>query len=177
MKKFCLSAIVLACVACSSVAGTISWNYGGDLGGSYTAGWLVELIEDVDKDGIDITTMWDDHSITGDDAFITTPITTVIVNNKAGTYWGTTFSAPGSSLATSDRIYSVIYNASTFGAATQYQVVDSSPFTLPATDIDTDYIQSTVNGSWAPIVAVPEPGSIALFAIGLVTLAVRRKRR
>jgi hypothetical protein len=33
------------------------------------------------------------------------------------------------------------------------------------------------NDGWATVAAVPEPGTMALFAIGLVTLAVRRRRR
>ncbi|MBT3192299.1 MAG: PEP-CTERM sorting domain-containing protein [Verrucomicrobia bacterium] len=177
MKRIVLGVSMLALVAGSTFGGTITWSYGGDLGGAYSDGWVVELIEDVAQDGINITTMWDDHTITGDDAFISTPVTTALVDGKAGVVWSTPFSAPGASLASSDHIYTVIYNATSFGAATMYQVVDSSAYVLPATNIDADYTLSAAPaGAWSPIVPVPEPGSIALFALGLVTLAARRKR-
>jgi hypothetical protein len=176
MKKLCLSVAVMACVAASSFAGTITWG-SADLGGTYSDGWLVELVEDVGLDGITITTLFDDHTIVGGDSFISTPITTAIAAGKGGTTWGDTFNAPGSSLALSDQVYSVIYNAATFGAATQFIIADASPYTLPATDIDAAYTVTSVSGSWRPITPVPEPGSIILFALGLVTLAARRKRR
>jgi hypothetical protein len=178
LKKIVLAVAVTVCFVSVSIAGTIQWGYSGDLGVSYTAGWLVELIEDVAKDGVTVGTMYDDHTMTGGDSFISTPITTTLVNNKAGTFWGTSFGSPGASLELGDNIYTVIYNASTFAAATQYQVVDASPYVLPASDVNATYSQGNPPaGTWAPIVPVPEPGTIMLFALGLVTLVARRKRR
>jgi hypothetical protein len=184
IKRVASLLAVLALIAGSSYGGTITWGYLGDLGGGYTAGWLVELIEDVNGNGIGIggiagsgSVLYDDRSFDQDDAFVGTPVTTTLQSGKTGTGWGTTFGAPGSTLALSDSVYTVIYNAASFAAATQYQVIDSSPYTLPASDIDAAYTVTSVSGSWAPIVPVPEPGSIALFALGLVTLAARRKRR
>ncbi len=185
-----LGIVMIALAASTSFGGTIAWAYASDLGGSYTAGWLVEIIEDVNQDGISIggglgsgMIMYRNPGdlsrahLDGDDTWVTANITTTLQSGKTGTGWGTTFNAPGSSLATSDNIYTVIYNGATFESATQYRVVDASPFALPSTDIDADYAPGSVNGAWAPIVAVPEPGSMVLFALGIVTLAVRRKRR
>jgi hypothetical protein len=56
-------------------------------------------------------------------------------------------------------------------------VIDMTPYSLPSSDIPDTYALSTSNDTWAPIVPVPEPGSVVLFALGLVTLAARRKRR
>ncbi len=45
-----------------------------------------------------------------------------------------------------------------------------------ATTAGTEYTAGS-NDGWATVAAVPEPGTMALFAIGLVTMAVRRRRR
>ena len=182
MKSIAILVVLVACFATASFGGTIRWGYGGDLGAAYVNGWLVELIEDVDQDGIDIAAMWDDHSITGDDTFISTPVTTALVAGKAGVVWGAPFTSPGASLQLGDHVYTVIYNSSTFMGATMYQVVDAAPTPLPGFDVDTDYILSAApNGAWTAMGPVPdpvpEPGTIALLGLGLATLAVRRKRR
>jgi len=178
-KVLGLVAVASLMTATAGYAGLITWGFTGDLGVSYN-GYLVELVEDVGKDGFSITTLWDDHTITGGDEFISTPIQATIAgaNKGAAPYqWGASFTSPGASLTYSDNIYTVIYNASTFGAATQYQIVDATPYVLPAGDAPADYLSSTVSGSWAPIVAVPEPGSMILFGLGVATLALRRRKR
>ena len=184
MKKIGFVGLLAIVLAGSSHAGTITWGYFGDLGGSYQAGWLVELVEDVNKDGIQLgggagsgMALYADRSTDSDDTFVTTPVTKALSSGKSGTNWGTTFDSPGSSLALGDNVYSIIYNADSFANATQYIIVDSSPYALPSFNNDADYIQTSLNGSWAPIVPVPEPGTMALFALGLMTLAARRKRR
>ena len=184
MRKLNLWVALIMCSASVGTASVITWGYGADLGSGYTDGWLVELIEDVGKDGISIgglagsgSVMWDDRTLDGDDRFIDTPVQTVLATAWGWRGYSDTFSSPGSSIALGDNVYTVIYNASTFGAATEYIIVDSAPYALPSTDVPNTYSLTSVSGSWAPIVAVPEPGSIALFALGLVTLVARRKRR
>ncbi len=185
MKKVILVLLVGIGVICSSLAGSIDWGYGSDLGGSYTEGWLVELIIDVNEDGIgsgswyynpNTTARW----IDGDDDFASTPITsTLITGGRSGTtYWGSSFNiTPSSSPAFSNKVYTVIYDGTSYADASNYQVVDSTPYSLPTDDGPATYSQTSVSGSWTPIVQVPEPASFMLFVVGLATLAIRRRKR
>jgi len=68
----------------------------------------------------------------------------------------------------------VIYDGATIGAATHYEIVDASPYVLPAADGDATYSMATVSNGWQP---VPEPCTMALLGLGLVTLAGRSIRR
>ena len=80
------------------------------------------------------------------------------------------------------RVVTVAFNAPTVAAATKYAVVDDAAFLIP------DYAPTTVafpyvagataqgnspSGDWKDI--VPEPATMTLLGLGVLTLAIRRK--
>lgn len=168
MKIKLLIISLFSALALNAVSGTIDWlstNFGG--GNGYGNGWLVALYEDVSKDGFDASMInVANGSTDSDDAYlgITTnlfAIPTVVEQ------WGSSFSAPAGSLAANDRLYTVLFNASTMAAATQYKVTTmtsqgNSWYALPATDIDATYT-TTALSNWQ---AVPEPATFMLFGMG-----------
>jgi len=77
-------------------------------------------------------------------------------------------------------IFTVIFNASTIGAATSYAVVDDAPFAVtvgapppPSLLYDAGGI---ISADWVTI-AVPEPSTYAMILCGIGLLAFRRYRR
>ena len=168
MKTKLVLVSLFSALALNAFSGTIDWlsiNLGGTNG--YGNGWLVALYEDVSKDGWDASMInVANGSTDSDDAYlgITTnlfAIPTVVEQ------WASSFSAPAGSLAVNDRIYSLLFNASTMVAATQYKVTTmtsqgNSWYQLPATDTDATYT-TTAMGSWQ---AIPEPTTFLLFAMG-----------
>ncbi len=149
-------------------AGLITWGYSTDLGGTYTDGWAVRVFEDVNGDGFG-----PGFTIGVDDVYVNT-IETTLITGKQGRYWGLNFNAPAGDLGFSDRHFTVIYNDSVAASATQYIIVDAGTYGLPSSDIDDTYALGSVSGTWQ---AVPEPTTMALFGIGIVTVAVARKRK
>jgi hypothetical protein len=91
----------------------------------------------------------------------------------------------------SKQFYFRWFDSSTAGGATEAGFIWDTAWTTPAplataVDQNIDYATVTASGTgggtqsganWATVAAVPEPGTMALFAIGLVTMAVRRRRR
>lgn len=182
MKEKWIILMVLAGLAFNSMAATIAWG-SDDLGAGYTSGWLVALYEDVSQNGWSSTTINVANGSTGtDDAYL--GITSVLSAGKAGTAWGSSFSAPGGSLTFNDRLYSVVFDASTLAAATHYKVTTMTDgiyagggnawYQLPATDSDGTYKTTTVSSNWQ---AVPEPATFMLFGIGGIgAWLIRRKK-
>lgn len=177
MKTKWIMMMVLTGLAFNSTAGTIAWG-SSDLGAGYTAGWLVALYEDVSKDGFDASMInIANGSTDSDDTYL--GITSALTIGKSGTAWGSSFGATGvAPLSFNDRLYSVLFNAPTMAAATQYKVTTmttqgNSWYALPATDIDGSY-QTTTMGSFQ---AVPEPSTFLLFAMGGIgAWLIRRKQ-
>lgn len=180
--KWIVMAVLIGAASCAK-AGTITW-VSSDLGAGYTSGWLVALYEDVSKDGWDSTSINISNGSTGgDDTYL--GITTSLTSGKGGlAYWGGTFSAPAGSLAFNDRVYSVLFNAPTMAAATQYKVTTMTDgiftgggnawFQLPAADADGTYKTTTMSS----FQAVPEPATFLLFGIGgMGAFLLRRKQQ
>ena len=156
--------------ACQTQAETMTWG-SGDLSafGGLANNYIVRLYEDVGvnndfgvSDALDFDDAW-----TGDE--------TVLVVGKAGTTYGSSFIWPGGSLAQGDDVFTVIFNATTIGAATQYVIVDSATFDLPdPLGGPGNYVLTSVSGTWQ---AIPEPTTLALLGIGIGTAAAARRRR
>jgi hypothetical protein len=180
-RSIAVAVVMSIMMSSMGMAATITWG-SADISGSagaftYQTGWVVALYEDVDKDGWSSSLINSDGTTTSDDLWLGTT-TTLIAGGKSGTYWLDTFSAPSGALALSDRVYSVVFNASAIGDATHYQVTTlsgqgNSWFELPGTEIDDTYTTQTV-GDWQ---VVPEPGTMVLFGLGLMAIAAKTRKR
>ena len=99
-------------------------------------------------------------------------------------YFYNEFDPSGVSIAGGDEVYTVIFNASTFGAATMYCILEDGltattlpgSFDPPAAYDPTSSDGGNVAGDWVSI-AVPEPSVLAFLGIGGVLVAVRRMRK
>ena len=81
------------------------------------------------------------------------------------------------SLLPNDDVYSVVFNASSYGAATAFAVIDNGLFSMPSSfDPPKNYDTGGVlAGDWQ---AVPEPATALLFGIGgLGAFIVRRNKQ
>ncbi|MCU0857799.1 MAG: PEP-CTERM sorting domain-containing protein [Pontiellaceae bacterium] len=174
MKKI-VSAVIIAVIAGSSAWASLSWTYTGNLktfDAAMQNGWLVQMYQDVNGDSSlgSITDFFNggvrgvaSGTNVGDDTLLVGFTASLLTNAKNGSLqWGTSFAA-WSDLY-SDKVYTVIYDAATIGAASHAVVLDSTPFTLGAAD-PASYVLSSVAGgrTW---VAVPEPATFLLFGIG-----------
>jgi hypothetical protein len=177
--KWIVTVAVLAGLSFNTLAGTITWG-SADLEAGYTSGWLVALYEDVSKDGWDATSISSTGLTDSDDAYLGE---TALLDVGKSSFWIDSFSAPAGSLALGDRVYSVLFNASTMVAATQYKVTTMTDglyagggnawFELPSSDIDATYTTTTMS-TWQ---AVPEPATFLLFGIGGIGAWIIRRNK
>jgi hypothetical protein len=175
MKKI----IIMVCLACFGVAkgATLQWYFDGDdIGNGVQDGWLVAMYQDVDglTDLSSLVFYSNDSNNSGD---VTTSLSSTITGGAGNHYWeslGNTH--PGGMYA-----YSVIFNAASLGSASQFLVVDATPFLIPSITLPTQidfYTPTTVSGTWQNIQAVPEPATFLLFGMGgLGAWLIRRKQR
>jgi hypothetical protein len=173
MKKHLL---ILAITAITSSAfASLDWYYDAlTMGSGYQDGWLVQMYQDVDGSS-DLSTLvfYTNGSNSGGDVF--TSISTSVIDDGGDYYFDKgNIGTPGQFYA-----YTVIFNASTFGDATQYIIGDSSSSLLPNTDgiNNGEYTLTSVAGTWQNIQAVPEPATFMLFGIGGVGAWLVRRNK
>jgi hypothetical protein len=175
VKKLALVAGIILTMTGMAFAGTVTWeNYAkfvyaraADGGGKIPVAnnWVIALYQDAGSDNV--MDDWDGSS-------------SPLVTRQGGAwadvgYFSTSFTSAGGV-----SVFTRIYNASTIGAATWYVNLDGGVKAINALPLDTDtfYLDpggSSANGTdWKPI---PEPATLALFGLGLVTMAVGKRFR
>jgi hypothetical protein len=181
LRSFAVAVVISMMMSSVGMAATIAWG-SADISGSagaltYQTGWVVALYEDVDKDGWSSSLINSDGTTNSDDLWLGVT-TTLDVGGKAGTAWLSNFDFTSDDLDFSDRVYSVVFNSAVIGDATHYQITSLSNqgnawFELPDTEIDDTYTTQTV-GDWQ---AVPEPGTMVLFGLGMMAIAAKTRKR
>lgn len=185
MKKTLLAltvAGVMLVAGCASAALTYTWDYvgGGDANLStwdvtVGAGWLVQMytLPTTDPSAV----MFD---LAGTPTVGGSPGISVLTFGATGTFVSFTTGGPGPNPAAIEgaNVYSVLFNAATLGGgvgdATHAVILDAATTFMP-NDGTKSYQVGLPAGQWVPL--VPEPGSIALFGLGLITLVVAHRRR
>lgn len=177
MKKILLSvcvAVLLASGANASV--TVDWTYGGNLfDNSCQVGWFVQLYRDVDANTTLSTATFDNSGTPSGGASGDSLLGsfTTALESSMGELIYYQLSKDMTSMA-GYKVYTVIFNAASIGDAGQSVVIDAGTWTVPAPDWTGGYQLTSVANSWQ---AVPEPGTFALFGLGLLTIAARKRFR
>ena len=170
---------------------TLNDNLGAALTGSKgdpTVGCFIQLIWDSGFDGLDPIDLGQSDGAADDD--------TVLGWSYIG--WNTGFGPANgyvwqagtdtSALSTNDRIYMRTWDAPADSAgdftagnipstATFYGDSDEF-FTVPDTPVAQDWhVGDFGSTGWDTTIPVPEPGTLALFALGLLTVGLRRRKK
>jgi len=175
MKKI-LAFAAVAALAATTQAATVSWSMTkvqDSPNNNAAAGWLVQIYDssvafDYAKAAADEITPWTSG--------VTTETGTTTKSYRAS---GTATLTAGSSKT----IYAVIYDASSIASAKNYIVSDSITITAAANDAPvtasfgnmsgTATSNKFLNSSWTS--TVPEPTTVALLALGLAAVGLKRK--
>jgi hypothetical protein len=159
----------------TGLADTYSWLHSGDLGPTWD-GYLVYLYSS------STTTLPGvmNPDLSTDSGFAQAGVQTTVYNSgpKTGYVYGSNFNVPAD-IAADDYALAIVFNTagpivagstewayfSTSGGSTPLQVSDGIPG---------QYTTSGSGNGWSTV--VPEPGSLALFGLGLLTLAAGSRR-
>lgn len=177
--------MAIASLSLSALAGNVSWVSGDLSSYSLSAGWVVALYKDADKNGwVGANSVnFADGSTIGDDVFLN--VTTTLQSGKGGLTWGSNFSFPGAGFSETDYLISVIFNSTAISSATTYwwtknataasagdaaivNVAGVDMFRLPSNPLsDATYTTTQV---------VPEPATALLLSIGGMGAWMLRRR-
>ncbi|MDI6773898.1 MAG: PEP-CTERM sorting domain-containing protein [Verrucomicrobiota bacterium] len=168
MKRICLCGVVSGILTWPAFAGTINWandtlflNSSGSSVG--TAGWVVQLWNAGSGGVIE----WTPGGV-GDDTLVQNGT----VNSGDGWFFNSFRPSVGNFTA-----YVVAYNSGNIPSATQYAILGSGDPeavipSLGEIDIAWFTMNGSVAGDWQ---LIPEPSTIALLALGAMTLVAGRR--
>ncbi len=184
MRKLMIAGgvVVMLCISSAISRADLTWGYAADLydwDPELETGWLVQMYHDVNADTLlaDITSFWIDGTPSGgnsSDDVLLSEFSVFTEEAKDELVFGDNYSPGVWAFLEGEDVYSVLFNASTIGSATEAVILDATPFTLPDSDPAT-YAISAVNNDWVSV--IPEPGTMGLFAMGVVGLMAYRRRR
>lgn len=166
MKKI-LATLAMVAVAGGLIGATIDWNYTGDIGVGFSEGWIVQLYQDVSGDSILSSLSFDTVAADGtflssgngsDDILLGATTALALAKGSPPLNWAVATQSVGDAI----KVYTVVFNSSSMGSATQGIIIDAMTYTTPNGSVGT-YTQNTVNGTWQ---AVPEPATAMLLALG-----------
>lgn len=186
MKKFLAVSVAFMTMGAAASHGALAlnWSYTGNLNGTplgtFQAGWLVQLYQDVGGNtsmagvtAFNPATGGLSGANTADDLLVNSATTTLLVNAKNGSMqWLRNGMAVPDQASSS--VYTVIFNSAAVSTATQAVVVDSTRFSTAA-DGTQGYGLGTVANNWVGV--VPEPGTMALLGIGAAVIGLRKRIR
>jgi hypothetical protein len=179
MKKILIIAVALGLISGATLADTTyDWLHGSDLGSGWD-GYAVYLYTSSSSTlpgqiNADLST---------DSGFSYTGVSDTIADaGKLGYVYvdGSFVVSGGGDVAPDDYVLSVVFDASgpIVAGSTQWtylsSVIGGTPFQAADTTNPEQYVTTGSDNGWLTV--VPEPGSIALFAIGLLTLAAGSRR-
>lgn len=174
---FLLSSVLIG-IHSAEAALSVNWSSTNNVSSfipSVQAGWEVALYVDPNGDTTlsGITSFNTLGQPTGgsssdDYLFYVTPMT-----SSKGVFQYALNPVPGSASLANMDVYTVIYNSSTNATATTAYILDPSTRQLPSDGL---YSYNPNGGVSYTVGVVPEPTTISLLAIGLVAVALRRKK-
>lgn len=175
MKKMIVMLAVVTMVAAAN-AGTVLWTSsglqtalpGGAFSGTALSGAIAYLYQGT-PDGAAIKAAIDGDTFTGAGNLSSATTSSLGVIGKAGI---------GSFVSQNVTLYMVIFDAATIGGANYYMISSAITQSFGASGNKT-YTFTTAGGtlptSWTAV--VPEPTSMALLALGVAAIGLRRKIR
>jgi hypothetical protein len=142
-------------------------------------GWLVAMYQDTNGDNAgawynELSLSPDGEvastsGVTQDDAYLSTYVAYLSYNPSGSTGEELQYGTSYGGVTDNADVYTVIYNASSVGLASQFVVADSSPFNVESGEITPHfYTVSGIAGDWQ---AIPEPavaGLIVIFGGGML---------
>lgn len=190
IKKVTIAIAVMVGMLTPALAATIQWD-GTVLDSGATAAWstytvYMYQVADSVTPTLPSAILTDGSTDQADSILSSTATSFINVIAGAGATWASS-DHTDSGLGFTDYegedyyVFSVVFNTTTFddlSTASQYIIVDDQPTEIedPEFDPNIPYAAGTASsGEWQDV--VPEPGTMALFGIGLLTLATRRRKR
>ena len=178
MKRLCIGLTVLALLTgVASAATTYDWGHTGGLDS-----WLGYVVYLYDGQSTALpTTLNADLSTDTTFALVSGITDTITDNGKSGiNYRDESFSVgAGQDVADNDYVLSIVFDTTgviTPGTTqwTYLNGVNGTPFQAPDDESAAEFTTTGNGNGWLTV--VPEPGSVALFGIGLLTLAAGSRR-